>query len=144
MMLKGLVLVLVAALTFSHGCSTGAKTDKDADDTLQHSHLATDTAVVVPQPNDLGGPLPVINRPHYHTVEIKQMKFHPQELSVARGDTVVWVNNGITAHDVTEQPGSKWTSSSMAVGTSWQMIVEETADYYCSIHVVMKGRLVVK
>lgn len=90
------------------------------------------------------GTLPVVNRPHYHTVEIKQMKFIPQELTVARGDTVVWVNNGITAHDVTAQPQPTWTSSSMPVGGSWKMIIDESSDYYCSIHVVMKGKLVVK
>lgn len=82
--------------------------------------------------------------PKVHTVEIKQMKFQPAELIVQKGDTVVWINNDIVAHDVTEEPGKAWTSSLMPVGQSWSMVVNESADYYCSIHVVMKGRLIVQ
>ena len=82
--------------------------------------------------------------PKVHTVEIKQMKFQPAELMVQKGDTVVWINNDIVAHDVTEEPGKAWTSSVMPVGESWSLVVTQSADYYCSIHVVMKGKLIVQ
>ena len=82
--------------------------------------------------------------PKVHTVEIKQMKFQPAELIVQKGDTVVWINNDIVAHDVTEEPGKAWTSSVMPVGESWRLVVTQSADYYCSIHVVMKGKLIVQ
>jgi plastocyanin len=79
-----------------------------------------------------------------YTVEIKQMKFQPAELVVQKGDTVVWINHDIVPHDVTEESKKAWTSSLMPVGTSWRLIVNESAGYYCSIHVVMKGKLVVQ
>ena len=79
-----------------------------------------------------------------HTVEIKQMKFQPAELIVQKGDTVVWINNDIVPHDVTEESKKVWTSSLMPVGASWRLVVNESAGYYCSIHVVMKGKLVVQ
>ena len=79
-----------------------------------------------------------------HTVEIKQMKFQPSELVVQKGDTVVWINNDIVAHDVTEETNKAWTSSLMPVGQSWSLVVTQSAHYYCSIHVVMKGKLVVQ
>ncbi|HEX6849545.1 MAG TPA: plastocyanin/azurin family copper-binding protein [Chitinophagaceae bacterium] len=82
--------------------------------------------------------------PKAHTVEIKQMKFQPAELIIQKGDTVVWINNDIVAHDVTEEPGKAWTSSMMPVGGSWSLVVTQSADYYCSIHVVMKGKLIVQ
>jgi len=82
--------------------------------------------------------------PKVHTVEIKQMKFQPAELIVQKGDTVVWINNDIVAHDVTEEPGKAWTSSVMPVGESWSLVVTQSADYYCNIHVVMKGKLIVQ
>jgi len=82
--------------------------------------------------------------PKIYTVEIKQMKFQPAELAVQEGDTVVWVNNDIVAHDVTEESSKAWTSSLMPVGQSWSLVVTQSADYYCSIHVVMKGKLVVQ
>ena len=82
--------------------------------------------------------------PKVHTVEIKQMKFQPAELIVQKGDTVVWINNDIVAHDVTEEPSKAWTSSLLPVGQSWSLVVTQSADYYCSIHVVMKGKLIVQ
>src|SRR5689334_23003779 len=84
------------------------------------------------------------NVPKLHTVEIKQMKFQPAELIVQKGDTVIWINNDIVAHDVTEQSNKEWTSSLMPVGQSWSLVVTQSADYYCSIHVVMKGKLIVE
>ena len=84
------------------------------------------------------------NIPKVYTVEIKQMKFQPAELVVQKGDTVVWINNDIVAHDVTEESSKAWTSSVMPVGQSWSLVVTQSADYYCSIHMVMKGKLVVQ
>ncbi len=84
------------------------------------------------------------NMPKVHTVEIKQMKFQPAELIVQKGDTVVWINNDIVTHDVTEQSSKAWTSSLMPAGQSWSLVVTQSADYYCSIHVVMKGKLTVQ
>lgn len=80
---------------------------------------------------------------HYrlYTIEIKQMQFQPAVLKVHSGDTVVWVNHDIVAHDVTEQSRKAWSSSPLAPGASWHMIANENADYYCSIHQVMKGKL---
>lgn len=136
-----LAFVLIAVLFVA--CSESRKHEaiNSPDVNAQSTHADHDTTAVTITDS---GALPVVNRHHYHTVEIKLMKFNPQELTVSKGDTVVWVNNGITAHDVTAQPEPKWTSSSMPTGTSWQMIVNESSEYYCSIHVVMKGKLVVK
>ena len=30
-----------------------------------------------------------------HTIEIRGMEFHPAELTVALGDTVVWINRDV-------------------------------------------------
>lgn len=137
------LLILVIITMFLSACSQQEKNavNESAEGNRDTVNLTQEHATMTAQTNS---PIAIINRPHYHTIEIKQMKFNPQELTVEKGDTVVWVNNGITAHDVTEQPDGKWTSASMPVGTSWQMVVDETSDYYCSIHVVMKGKLMVK
>ena len=79
-----------------------------------------------------------------YTVEIKQMKFVPQELELQKGDTVVFINRDLLTHDVTETPGKAWTSSPLSPNASWTMVAEKTSDYYCSIHPVMKGRLIVE
>jgi plastocyanin len=50
----------------------------------------------------------------------------------------------MVAHDITQVPSKTWTSSSLPPGKSWKMAVEESDDYYCSIHIVMVGKLIVK
>jgi len=84
------------------------------------------------------------NPPQVYTVLISGMKFQPAELTVHRGDTVIWVNQDMVMHDVTEEPGKAWTSSPLPAGKSWSMAVTQSADYYCSIHQVMKGKLIVE
>jgi plastocyanin len=77
-------------------------------------------------------------------VEIKEMKFMPAELQAQVGDTVTWINKDLVAHDVTEETNNGWNSSPLAMGKSWSMVVQKSSDYYCSIHVVMKGKIVVQ
>jgi plastocyanin len=84
------------------------------------------------------------NTSSFHTVEIKQMKFQPNELKLHIGDTVLWINKDITDHDVTEETKKAWTSSKLPIGKSWSKVVEESANYFCSLHVVMKGKLIVE
>jgi len=79
-----------------------------------------------------------------YTIEIKQMKFQPAELVVQKGDTIVWINRDLVTHDVTEIPGKTWTSSPLPTGKSWSLVVSQSADYYCSIHVVMKGKILMQ
>lgn len=81
--------------------------------------------------------------PVVHIVEIVQMKFVPDVLNVHKGDTVVWVNNDMVMHDVTEQHDKRWTSAPISSRKTWRMVVTQSEDYYCSLHVVMKGKIVV-
>src|SRR5204862_476961 len=41
-----------------------------------------------------------------HTVEIRGMEFHPAELTVAVGDTIVWINRDIVPHTATAGGGA--------------------------------------
>ncbi|WP_423147211.1 plastocyanin/azurin family copper-binding protein [Rubrolithibacter danxiaensis] len=84
------------------------------------------------------------SKPAVHTVEIKDMKFTPANLTVNKGDTVVWINRDMMAHDITEADTKAWTSGPIAEGESWKMAVTENSNYYCSIHSVMKGKLILK
>jgi len=80
-------------------------------------------------------------KPKGFTVEIKDMKFVPENITVGKGDTIIWINRDLMAHDVTEEASKAWTSGPIAAGESWKMAVAEEANYYCSIHVVMKGKI---
>lgn len=78
--------------------------------------------------------------PKLHTVEIKDMKFVPDDITVKEGDTVMWINHDMMGHDVTEE-GKAWTSSVIPADGSWKMEVTNFNNYYCSIHLVMKGKI---
>lgn len=77
-----------------------------------------------------------------HIIEIKKMKFIPANITVNKGDTVRFVNNDLVMHDVTEELHKSWTSSPLSVGNSWDLVVSQSAEYICSLHVVMKGKII--
>lgn len=78
-----------------------------------------------------------------HIVEISQMKFVPEVINVNKGDTIVWINKDMVEHDVTEEETHAWTSSRIPAGGSWKMVATKSDAYFCSLHVVMKGRIIV-
>lgn len=82
--------------------------------------------------------------PTTHKVVIQGMKFHPAKLTVAKGDTVVWINKDLVTHNVTEYPDSDWTSGPITNGESWKKVINGSFKYFCSIHPTMKGRVIVK
>ena len=82
--------------------------------------------------------------PEVYSIEISNMKFNPAEITVHKGDTVIWKNNDMVAHCVTEETTKAWTSSKIPAGASWKMVVNNSTDYFCAIHLVMKGKIIVE
>jgi len=78
-----------------------------------------------------------------YTVEIRQMKFEPEVITVKKGDKIVFVNHDLVNHDVTEE-GKTWSSSTLEPEKYWALIATESQNYYCSLHVVMKGKIIVE
>jgi plastocyanin len=98
-----------------------------------------------PSGENTGEAGPVIERaPQIHTVEIRQMVFSPAEITVKKGDKVTFINNDLVAHDITEESSKAWSSSPLQSQQSWTLEVNESANYYCSLHQVMKGKIVVE
>ena len=87
-------------------------------------------------------PVTIVNKSY--TVEINQMKFTPDNLEVNKGDTVVWINKDYVQHDVTDKVKKEWTSGPLDKDTKWSKVITKDEDYYCSIHVVMEGKIRVK
>jgi plastocyanin len=77
-----------------------------------------------------------------HTVNIEGMKFQPEVLTVALGDTVIWVNNDLVAHTATAPDGT-FDSKLIAPEKSWTLTVRQQGDvsYMCTYHPTMKGTL---
>jgi plastocyanin len=79
-----------------------------------------------------------------HTVTLKNIAFHPGNLSIHRGDTVTWKwEDGSTEHNVT---GSGFHSRTQAHGSySVRFTHAGTFSYRCTIHAAegMRGKIIV-
>ena len=75
------------------------------------------------------------------TVVIRQMQFSPAVLRAKVGDTVVFINKDIVAHNVTEAKTRAFYSDTLPVGASWKLVVKDSADYLCTIHPTMTGKI---
>src|SRR5262245_30081724 len=79
--------------------------------------------------------------PHQkHTVVIEHMQFTPATLSVHKGDEVTFVNKDMVVHNVRAISGEAWADS-LQTNDSFTMTASKTADYFCSLHPVMKGKI---
>ena len=78
-----------------------------------------------------------------HVVTIENMKFNPATISINKGDQVTFINKDIVGHNATEV-NKVWASPMLQTGQSWTFTPEKTSDYYCTVHLVMKGNIIVK
>lgn len=84
--------------------------------------------------------------PRRHVVEIQGMKFHPEVLQVRRGDTVVWINRDMVPHTATSTRKSGWDTGPLRQGASGQYVARHRGEdpYFCQLHPVMVGKLIVR
>ena len=81
--------------------------------------------------------------PRTHTVEIRGMEFHPAELTVAPGDTIVWINQDIVPHTATAKA---WGTDVLSQGQSGRIVARRvgTIHYVCNLHPTMHGTLLIR
>lgn len=79
-----------------------------------------------------------------HTVTIEGMRFHPDSLTVERGDKIVWVNKDLVAHTATAIHA--FNSHEIAPQASWTHAASKPGryTYVCTLHPTMKATLIVK
>jgi plastocyanin len=80
-----------------------------------------------------------------HTVTIEGTSFQPERLTVAAGDTVVWVNKDPFPHTATSTTGG-FDSGRIAPDKSWKFTPVKKGElgYICALHPTMKGLLKVE
>lgn len=79
-----------------------------------------------------------------HQVAIEGMKFVPERIEVAVGDTITWTNRDLVPHTVTA--GKAIESGTIESNKTWKYVARNKGefDYICRFHPVMHGTLVVK
>ena len=85
------------------------------------------------------------SKPRTYTVTMEGMRFQPEVLAVAPGDTVVWLNKDLVPHTATSRVGG-FDSKSIEAAESWRYTVRKKGDiaYICTFHPAMKGMLRVR
>jgi plastocyanin len=80
-----------------------------------------------------------------HSVRIEGMKFVPERIEVAVGDTVVWTNKDFLSHSITASEAHV-ESGDLAPSKSFRLVARKRGEmlYICRLHPVMKGMLVVR
>lgn len=85
-----------------------------------------------------GQPVPPAARAH--VVEMRGFEFIPAEMTVAIGDTILWINRDPVPHTATARDSS-WDSGRIEAGDSLRMVVggEFGGEYFCVYHPMMTG-----
>ena len=85
-------------------------------------------------------------------VIMQNLAFHPQNITVAKGTAVTWLNLDSTIgccdpgnHDVSFTSGANATSPILTRYENWTYTfgTDVVVDYYCTIHPYMKGQVTV-
>jgi len=84
-------------------------------------------------------------RPTAHTIAIRDFKFAPVEMTVARGDTIVWSNADFVPHTTTARDAA-WDSKSIDGNATWRTVASAVGrhEYYCAFHPTMKAVVIVR
>ena len=80
------------------------------------------------------------------TVDIKNFSFNPSPLTIKVGTKVTWINNDNVPHTVTSDSGSLLNSPTLSPGQSFSFTFTKsgTENYHCTIHPMMKSKIVVE
>jgi plastocyanin len=84
--------------------------------------------------------------PQRHLVEIQGMTFRPEVLEIERDDTVIWINRDIVPHTATGTGKPAWSTGTLAQSESGQYVPHDrgTTPYFCELHPVMQGKLIIR
>jgi len=83
-------------------------------------------------------------------ISIKNFSFNPSELTINKGETVTWINNESTPHDIKgsaiQDSKNSFQSAILNKGQDYSFTFSDsgTYDYICGIHPAMKGKIIVK
>ena len=78
-------------------------------------------------------------------VEIKNMHFTPDTLTIVAGTTVTWKNDDSSPHTVTDK-SRVFRSAGLDTGDTFSYTFASPGEftYFCTIHPMMVGKIVVK
>jgi plastocyanin len=81
-------------------------------------------------------------------IDMRDIRFEPRQVKLARGGTVTWINRDQVAHTVTQgnRVYNEFTSRDIEPGQTFRHTFDEPGEvrYRCTIHANMEGEFRVK
>ena len=137
------LVLLSCCLALLVAVATGCGGDDDEGDSEGGGGAATRE-----QPSTSGGGAAAA--PKQARVVLRDISFQPEDVTIAKGGTVTWVDEDGPPHDVTktEGPGPKFSSGTgdLQQGDTYRrkFDVAGTINYVCTVHQGMSGTVTVK
>lgn len=81
-----------------------------------------------------------------HNVAISSYAFVSSNITINKGETVIWTNEDPTSHTVTSDSGSELSSGPISTGQTYTHTFNQAGvfTYHCSIHQTMKATVTVE
>jgi plastocyanin len=138
--MKKLLVLLTACLAL--GLTFAACGDDDDDDGGGSASTTTT------EQTDTGAAPPAGGGGGTETVDMKDIKFVPENVTVPAGTTITWTNSDEVPHTVTKEggPGGDFDSGNIEPGDTFELTadVPGKTDYVCTIHPGQAGSFTVE
>lgn len=81
-----------------------------------------------------------------HKVEIRNFAFAPNDITVPAGSHIVWTNRDDEPHTLVSASGAFKPSQALDTNDSFEIVLDKpgTYRYFCGIHPMMVGTIVVR
>ncbi|WP_206951374.1 cupredoxin domain-containing protein [Trinickia acidisoli] len=81
-----------------------------------------------------------------YRIEIQGFAFSPKELTVPAGARIVWINRDDEPHAIVSAAGAFKPSQALDTGDSFSTVLDKPGSYayFCGIHPMMVGKIVVR
>ena len=109
-----------------------------------HKATTNQPMAIKEQPQATTSPTPVSSQTADVTVKIRNFKFEPENLAIAVGKTVQFINVDEEPHTATSTDGA-FNSKALDTNQIWNYTATKpgTYPYICSVHPFMKGTLTI-
>lgn len=143
-----LVLIIGAGAYFYLSGTSNSTPNNENNMVNENNNLNTNNNTQTNIQNNTETPTtntPPASTPQTYNIEIKDFAFSPKELTIKKGDTIIWTNKDNVGHTATAD-NEKFNSRMLNKDENYSFTFYESDEfsYYCSPHPYMKAKIIVE